>query len=59
MLKIKRELSQQDFKIVNLHFVKSELFCHTLEIVNSASETQFQASENFNQITWRLKGEYI
>ena len=33
MLRIKRDINQEDFKIIDLHFVKSEYF-HPLEVVD-------------------------
>ena len=55
MLKIKRDINQQDFEMVDLHFVKSNL--HSLEVGDRVSETQLQVSENSNLIIWRPKGE--
>ena len=37
----KREINEPDFKIVDLHFVKSNYF-HSLEVVDRVSETQLQ-----------------
>ena len=45
MLKITRDFNQQDFKIVDLHFVNN---FHSLEGVDRVSETQLQAVENSN-----------
>ena len=47
MLRIKRDINQQDLKTVNLHFVKSEYF-NSLEVVDHVSETQLQVGENSN-----------
>ena len=47
MLKIKCDINQQDFKIVDRHFAKSEYFSLT-KVVERVSETQLQVSENFN-----------
>ena len=44
MVNIKYNINRQDFKIVDLNFVKS----HSLEIVDRVSETQLQVDENFN-----------
>ena len=41
MLLIKRAINEQDFKIVDLHSVKSE-------VVDRVSETQVQVGENTN-----------
>ena len=49
MLKIKRDINQQDLKIVNFYFVKLNNF-HSLEVVNRVSETQLQVIEN-SQLT--------
>ena len=49
MSNIKRDINQQDFKIVDLHF-------HSLEVVARVSETQLQMGKNLNYLTWRLKG---
>ena len=48
MLKLKRDINQQDFKIVDFHFVKSECqyYCHPLEVVARVSETQLQVGDN-------------
>ena len=43
MLKRKCDNNQQDFKIVDLHFVKSNF--HSLAVVNGVSETQLQVGE--------------
>ena len=48
MLKIKRKNNQQDFKIGDLHFVKSEKI--------SLIFTQIQVDTNSHLIIWRLKG---
>ena len=45
MLKIKCDINQQDLKIVDLYFVKSEQF-YSLEVVDRLSETQRQVGEN-------------
>ena len=45
MFEMKREINQQDFKIVYLHFVNN---FHSLEVVNRVSETQLQVSGNSN-----------
>ena len=51
MLEIKREINQQDFKIVdNLNNF------HSLEVVDRVSEAQLQVGENSNSITWLLIG---
>ena len=47
-LKKKREINQQYFKIVHLHFLKSEFNFRALEVVGRVSETQLQVSENYN-----------
>ena len=44
LIKMKRDINQQDFKIVDLHFVKFESF----EVMNHISTTQFQVDENSN-----------
>ena len=44
MLKIKCDINQQDLKIVDLHFVKSEWF----SLSWSWRETQLQVGENSN-----------
>ena len=46
MLKIKRDISQQNLKTVNLHLSDLNNF-HSLEVVDRVSETQLQVSENF------------
>ena len=51
MLRIKRDVNQQDFKIFDLHFVII-IFPH-LEVVDRGSETQIQRGGNCNQIIWR------
>ena len=45
MLKIKRDINQQDFKIVDLHLSNLNNF-HSLEVVDRVSETQPQVGEN-------------
>ena len=45
--KIKREINQQDFKIVDFHFENLNNF-HSIEAVDRASETQLQVAENSN-----------
>ena len=47
MFKIKRDMNQQDFKIVNLYLVNLNNF-HSFEVVDSVSETQLQMRENSN-----------
>ena len=47
MLKIKRDINQQDLKIGNLYFVKSEYF-HSLDVVDRVCEAQLQVGENSN-----------
>ena len=39
----------QDLQMLGIKF-------HPLEIVVCGSETQLQVGENFNKITWRVKG---
>ena len=46
--KTKRHINQQDFKIIDLRFDKSEYF-----MVNRVSETQLQVSEYSNLINLR------
>ena len=41
-------MNQQDFKIVDPYFVKSEYNFPSLEVVDRVSETQLQGSENSN-----------
>ena len=55
MLKKKRDINQQDLKMVDPHFFKSNNF-HSLEVVDRVSETQLQVGENSNLIIWLLKG---
>ena len=55
MLKIKCDTNQQDLKRVDLHLSNLNNF-HSLEVVDSVSETQLQVGENSNCIIWRLKG---
>ena len=50
---VKREMNHQDFKIVDLNFVKSESFL-SLEVVNRVSETQLQGRGNSNKLTCLL-----
>ena len=38
MVMIKREINQQDFIIVNLHFVKSEKNCSQLQVMSGAAD---------------------
>ena len=47
MLRIKRDINQQDFKIVDTHFSNLNNF-HSLEVVGRVSETQLQVGENSN-----------
>ena len=44
---IKHDINQQDFKIVDLLIVKTELF-PPLEVVDRVSETQLQVDKNSN-----------
>ena len=55
MLKVKRDINQQDFKIVDLHLPNLNNF-HLLEVVDRVSETQLQVGGNSNKIIWQLKG---
>ena len=45
MLKIKRDINRQGFKIADLNFVNLNNF-HSPEIVDRVNETQFQVGEN-------------
>ena len=47
MVTIKRDITQQYFKIDNLHFLKYEFF-QPLEFVDRASEIQLQVGVNSN-----------
>ena len=47
MLKIKRDINQHDFLIVEFILLNLNNF-QSLEVVDSTSETQFQMSENLN-----------
>ena len=58
MLKIKCDINQQDFKIVDLHFANSESFSLTW-VVDRVSETQRQVSKHSDKITWLSKGSGI
>ena len=52
MIKIPRDINQQDFKIAELaelHFVISG-YLHSLEVVGCVSETQLHVGENSNKI---------
>ena len=47
MMKIKHDINQQDFKIVDIHLANLNNF-HRREVVNRVSETQLQVGENSN-----------
>ena len=47
MLKIKRDINQQNLKFVDLHLSNLNNF-HSLEVVDRVSETQLQVGENSN-----------
>ena len=47
MWSIKRDINQQDFTIVHLHFFKSDDF-YPFEVVNRVSDAQLQVGENSN-----------
>ena len=47
LLMIKRDINQQDFKIVTSILSNLNNF-HSLEVVYRVSETQLQVSENYN-----------
>ena len=47
MFNTKRDINQQDFKMVDLHFINNNYFC-PLEVVDRVSETQLQVGENSN-----------
>ena len=56
MLKIKRDINQQDSKIVNLHFVKSQLFlltwsCKSRQRDTASSDWKFKLN-NFIVLDW-------
>ena len=55
MLEIKRDINQQDFKIV-YHSLSNLNNFHLLEVVNRVCETQLQVGENSNLISWWLQG---
>ena len=52
MLKIKHDINQTDFKIINLHFdILSNLnYFHSLEVVDRVSETQLQVDANSKDV---------
>ena len=54
MLKIKRDINQQDLKIFDLHSNLNNF--HSLEVVDRVSEAQLQVGENSNSLIWRLLG---
>ena len=46
---MKRDINQQDFKIVDFHhYMSNPNYFHSVEVVNRVSETQLQVSENCN-----------
>ena len=47
MFKTKRDINQQDFKIVDLYLVNLNNL-HSFEVVNCVSEKQRQVAENSN-----------
>ena len=47
MLKIKRDMNQQDLKIVDLIFANLNNF-YSLEVVDRVSEIQIQVDKNLN-----------
>ena len=55
MLKLKRDINQQAFWIVDLIMLPHLNNFHSLEVVDRVSETQLQVSKNSNLIIWRLK----
>ena len=57
MLKIKRDINQQDLKIVDPFVLSNMNNLQSLEIVKRVSNTQLQMSKNSTQIIWRLKGQ--
>ena len=56
MLNMKRDINQQDFKIVHIHFVKYMSIFHPFEVVDRVSETQLQVGENPKETFWQLEG---
>ena len=52
-VEVKRDINQQNHKIVEFHFVNFETFA-PMEVVARVSGTQLQVDENSNQIIWRL-----
>ena len=57
MVKIKRDINQQDFKIVDHHFVKYNLDNFlSLEVVDRVSETQLQVGKKFRLENLAVKG---
>ena len=45
MLRIKRDINQQDFKIVDTHFSNLNNF-HSVEVVDRVSDAQHRVGEN-------------